>query len=142
MWNDYARKQGVAICTTVRKLRTGLSFPSCIRSVFDCSVDYEDLASISFHHIQGELEPYGMAAKFFRKQRNYESEREFRMIEIVNTEKDMEDHKGIIVPILNPNQLIDQIFIAPNADNSIVDEIKSLAKRLGLERKVQKSIIK
>ena len=75
---------------------------------------------------------------FFRKKKEFESEKEIRaIVQIIDT-KENNPEKGIHVNV-NLAELIENIYISPHSSHDFITEVKKVASKYNLEKSIKKS---
>ncbi len=112
MWQLYLKSnEGIAIRSTIKKLKQCIIDP---KTVYIGEIKYIDYDS-------DEIETGNLLNPFLYKRKSFEHEKELRALFVKwpTKEENFEDSKGIetdgVAIIVDPNILIDKIFIAPNA---------------------------
>ena len=171
MWDNYSNhNSGIAIKTTVQKLKNSLS--DTMFDVFIGKIKYlspsaydENYTQIYLQSIINGLDLYKKWTYFpyFYKRKNFEYEREVRII--IDIDRYIEDvlrrfpgetisDPGFIESAfpdsgengklyrVNVNMLIDKISTSPYADERITQEVKSAIQKYGYNFKVNPSTLK
>lgn len=136
MWDLYvtSRSEGVAIRTSVGRLRHCLDQGSADRMVFIGNVEYLDYRTDSW----GPCKAFSSA---FHKRRSFEHEREIRAVVVWPTYADLRDER--VDPASHPTppgigidvdtaDLIEGVVVSPWAQGWFVDLVSALATRHGL----------
>lgn len=130
MWEQYAQKnEGLAIVSTFKKLN------DAFRKNVDYKIHFKHVKYIDYSNIK---KPSTDPVKpFAYKRKSFEHEKEVRAI-IHCVEKKNNKEKGVLVPI-GINKIIDKIYVAPYAEDWIVDLVNNLIEKYELNVPVIKS---
>ncbi|MEN8282606.1 DUF2971 domain-containing protein [Acinetobacter gerneri] len=160
MWKLYGKhSDSLVIKTTVKKLKQSLIDPnnSWVNHLFYGKVNYDlnlDKLTEEFCDLVKKKEAIEIDIRhvLYNKRESFEHEKEFRVLGINNSnlfghpdlEKLSDSELKKITPSFqsikcNIDNLIDEIIIAPDAQNWIVDLIKSTFEHLGYNFKVNQS---
>jgi len=125
MWKSYIlNSPGVAIQSTVGQLV----------NIRDTAIDYWplDIAEVGYYDQEkGESIEYDRLSPFIHKDQHYQLDNEIRLIHWPNMSGPTPDHIDIPVDIL---QLITGIYMQPKATQALIETVKSILKKHGLER--------
>jgi hypothetical protein len=130
MWKFYgAHRESIGVQSTYRKLAYLLPHDAFVGAVkyIDYDTDYIDV-TFAFNYIM-------------HKRKSFEHERELRAViwpPSVKKPFDSMDGQGLIVPI-DPNKLIENIFVSPDSEHILQDVILQLARTYGVSASVHKS---
>jgi hypothetical protein len=130
MWELYAPKnEGIAIVSTFDKLSSSFAKAKDHKIYFG-QVNYIDYSGIK----EPSSDP---VMPFAYKRKSFEHEKEVRAI-IYNPGNDKRQYKGVFIPV-DISQVIQQVFIAPYAEDWVVDLVKNLLKKYSVKVPVSKS---
>lgn len=134
MWEIYtARNNGIAISTTVGKLKT--AFRKCSRPIWISKVIYGDFAVPDLTGHQNALPP------LFVKRKEYEFEKEVRALvwnhsghaPLAPNEHPIGEHDpGFLCPI-DLYSLMDNVIIAPKVRSGFVPIVQSILDKFGMD---------
>jgi hypothetical protein len=149
MWKIFTgTKNGIAIKSDISKLIAALQKTK--EEIYIGEIFYRDFDTTTYHDIvnepQNKIKPYYSTTNQFNYKRiSFEHEKELRLFfidmpiphAVKNAEpRDPLNFKKIDVILEN---LIDEIVIAPFADQWFVDMVKSVTKKLGYDFKISSS---
>jgi hypothetical protein len=134
MWKDYSRNEdGVAVCSTLAKMRKAFSGTGGGRRVFVSKVNYIDFRTTSFRS-RGKAN--NMVTPILYKRKSFESEQEVRLFwfdpDNLCHRVDYSAVLGVSFPV-NLSDLISRVFVAPTAGRWLSDTIRATLARFDLE---------
>jgi hypothetical protein len=128
MWKVYSKdSEGIAIQSSFNRLCR------CFR---DSKID-QYIGKVTYDN--SALKPEDSTPiPFFRKKKEFESEKEIRaIVQIINT-KENNPEKGIHVNV-NLAELIENIYISPHSSHDFITKVKKLGSKHNLEKSIKKS---
>lgn len=139
MWELYLREgKGVAIKSTVGRLLDSLG-EYRVEQMFEPETVW--LGSVKYINFDEDNMKSGMLARFFYKRESFAHENELRAIISLRLAEEYgvsvpED--GILVPV-DLKTLIEEIRVAPELDDSFVEEVSKMVSSYGLELGIKRS---
>jgi len=131
MWKIYSGNRGIAIQTTIQKLKN--AFKRHQDSVWIGRISYTD--DPIDHPTSWSADKF-MAC--MTKRKCYEHEKEVRALIWDTTTIDRTEDGSAIVPI-EINNLLENVFLAPESDDSLIDTVHMLLDKNGINIKPTKS---
>jgi hypothetical protein len=136
LWSTYASlSDGVAVQSTVSRLITALD-PDEPRHVYVSKVQYIDYESDYSFKLTGGYA--NMIAPHFSKRPYFSAEKELRAMYWDNEGRYATSPEGLYF-IVDLNQLIESVYVAPSAKSWYKDIIEELLNKYNLEKEVRKS---
>jgi hypothetical protein len=133
MWKIYSGKKGIAVQTTIQKLKA--AFGRYHDSVWFGKISYTD---------EPIDHPTGWSADKFMacmtKRKCFEYEKELRLLIWATEEINRKEDGSAIVPI-DINSLVENVYLSPESENSLIDKVRNLMDNHGINIKPQKSPI-
>jgi hypothetical protein len=139
MWDLYSTQAGIAVCTRVSRLRDAIQdgFDPGSWGLYGNAVRYVDFGTFNEPWYNGEIaKPVVRAADLHLKRRSFEHEREYRLT--TTLEGADENRLGKHVPLCLAT-MIEEIRVAPTAQDWIVEVVRQQMKQSGLDVRVTKS---
>ena len=133
MWKIYSGDKGIAVQTTIQKLKN--AFIRYQDSVWIGRISYTDEP---IDHPTGWSVDKFMAC--ITKRKCYEHEKEVRAFIWDTTKIDRTEDGSAIVPI-EINDLIESVFLSPESEDSMMDNVRMLLDKNGIDIKPTKSPI-
>lgn len=132
MWSLYSSDlHGVAVTCRFEQLCYALR--STVHEVVGSQVKYCDYSQEPIAMWRGWMYP------FFTKRASFDHEREFRVLLTNRTNENESDPVRAIGLDIEPSQLIDQLFVHPQAPSWFGDLVEAVAKRYSLSAPVVRS---
>lgn len=112
------------------------SFTKLCKCLKDSKID-QYIGKVTYDN--SVLKPEGSTPiPYFRKKKEFESEKEIRaIVQIINPEESNPE-KGIYVNV-NLTELIESIYISPHSSHDFITEVKKVASKYNLNKSIQKS---
>lgn len=139
MWDLYSTQAGIAVCTRVSRLRDAIQdgFDPGSWGLYGNAVRYVDFGTFNEPWYNVEIaKPVVRAADLHLKRRSFEHEREYRLT--TTLEGADENRLGKHVPLCLAT-MIEEIRVAPTAQDWIVEVVRQQMKQSGLDVRVTKS---
>lgn len=119
LWQIYAKQYGVAIKTTVKKLKSYTDGTNA--KIY--KVKYVDNYDNNIIYPRVDVEDFEINGNFFVcKHSHYKYEKEIRIIAFC------ENNENYSIPIVDLNELIDEIYVSPFAQNWFLELVSKLIK--------------
>ena len=161
MWEKYyMRNSGVAIKTTMQKMKNSLTSE---HSIYIGNIEYIYDNMDDDQYMQNFLQSETLLAKkltyfpYFRKRKEYEHEQEVRLIVDIDpfvmgalSNQTVDAFLDIGLPDIcdigmlfnvEVNELIDEVIVSPYAENWITETVKSVVQKFGYNFKVNPSTL-
>ena len=141
MWKLYLKSdEGIAVQSTVRRFTNCFT---CEEKVFVGRVNYIDYKRDNLEHY------YNSFAPIITKRKSFEHERELRAViyrspepgadGLMHTDSESIQH-GVNISI-DLEKLVENVFVAPNTPNWIVDLLRSVIEQYGKSFKIERSAL-
>lgn len=149
MWQAYVKdNEGVAIQSTPDRLK--LSLINSAQKIRCSKVRYLDFENdIWFHPKEFPHDGYNLFSPLVHKRKEFQDEREFRLIHVVGEMTDKRDFNywdsqpnthGVLINV-DLDMLIDKIVVHPTAEESTIERVRLLLEKANINKKVEKSIL-
>jgi hypothetical protein len=138
LWKTYSQKNGIAILSTVGRLKK--SFESSENQIYIFEIKYIDYNSEAF---PSDAISFSFAP-FVHKRKEYESEKELRaLIFFPATQENIQrfDNLNGMEVNVNLHTLIEKIYSSPGSDQWFLDLLDKIMNRYKLQKKIEKSIL-